>query len=137
MSRSEIVEINEVVLRDGLQNELGFIATDDKIRLADTLSLSGIRRLEVSSFVSPKAIPNLRDATEVFAAITRLPMCATQRLCQICAVRNARWQARSMKSTLSCPSAKSTIWQICESVRAVTGPVRGDYGPYRGQRDFC
>ncbi|MBL4916435.1 hydroxymethylglutaryl-CoA lyase [Szabonella alba] len=70
---AEQVEINEVVLRDGFQNEPGFVATDDKIRLADRLSRSGIRRLEVSSFVSPKAIPNLRDAAEVFDGIERVP----------------------------------------------------------------
>ncbi len=69
----EHVEINEVVLRDGFQNEPVFIPTADKINLADRLSRTGIRRLEVSSFVSPKAIPNLRDAAEVFAAIERLP----------------------------------------------------------------
>lgn len=67
----EQVEINEVVLRDGLQNEPGFIPTRDKIGLADRLSHAGIKRLEVSSFVSPKAIPNLRDAAEVFAGIER------------------------------------------------------------------
>lgn len=69
----EQVEINEVVLRDGFQNEPGFVATSDKIRLADRLSQTGIRRLEVSSFVSPKAIPNLRDAAEVFAGLQRRP----------------------------------------------------------------
>ena len=67
------VEINEVVLRDGLQNEPGFVATEDKIRLADRLSATGVRRIEVSSFVSPKAIPNLRDAADVFHGIERTP----------------------------------------------------------------
>jgi hydroxymethylglutaryl-CoA lyase len=69
----EKVEINEVVLRDGFQNEPDFVQTSDKISLADRLSRTGIRRLEVSSFVSPKAIPNLRDAAEVFAGISRHP----------------------------------------------------------------
>lgn len=63
--------INEVVLRDGLQNEPHFLATDDKIKLADALSETGIARLEVTSFVSPKAIPNLADAAEVMKGITR------------------------------------------------------------------
>jgi hydroxymethylglutaryl-CoA lyase len=70
---AEKVEINEVVLRDGFQNEPDFVATAEKIRLADALSRTGICRLEVSSFVSPKAIPNLRDAAEVFAGLTRVP----------------------------------------------------------------
>lgn len=70
---TEAIEINEVVLRDGLQNESVFVPTADKVNLANRLSRTGIRRLEVSSFVSPKAIPTLRDAAEVFAEIERLP----------------------------------------------------------------
>jgi hydroxymethylglutaryl-CoA lyase len=69
----EQVEINEVVLRDGFQNEPSFVPTAEKISLADRVSRTGIRRIEVSSFVSPKAIPNLRDAAEVFAGIERQP----------------------------------------------------------------
>lgn len=73
MTGDAVVAINEVVMRDGFQNEPGFIATGDKVRLADRLSGTGIKKLEVSSFVSPKAIPNLRDATEVFDRIHRDP----------------------------------------------------------------
>lgn len=65
------VELNEVVLRDGLQNEATHLATDDKIALADALSPLGFARLEVSSFTSPKAIPALADADEVLARIAR------------------------------------------------------------------
>ena len=72
-SMSERVEINEVVLRDGLQNEPSFVPTEDKVRLADRLSATGVRRIEVSSFVSPKAIPNLRDAADVFHGLRRAP----------------------------------------------------------------
>ncbi|KID12342.1 hydroxymethylglutaryl-CoA lyase [Ponticoccus alexandrii] len=72
-AKPEQVEINEVVLRDGLQNEAEFVATEEKIRLADRLSRTGIKRLEVTSFVSPKAIPNLRDAAEVLAGLQRVP----------------------------------------------------------------
>lgn len=71
MTEDKKVQINEVVLRDGLQNEPEFVATSDKIALADLLSATGIRRLETTSFVSQKAIPNLRDASEVFAGIKR------------------------------------------------------------------
>lgn len=74
MSQSkDVVAINEVVLRDGFQNEPAFVATDEKIRLANGLSLTGVRRIEVSSFTSPKAIPNLRDAEDVFRGIDRVP----------------------------------------------------------------
>jgi hydroxymethylglutaryl-CoA lyase len=67
----DLVAINEVVLRDGFQNEPGFVPTDAKIRLANRLSKTGVHRIEVSSFVSPKAIPNLRDAEDVFRGLER------------------------------------------------------------------
>ncbi|MDB5582398.1 MAG: pyruvate carboxyltransferase [Bradyrhizobium sp.] len=61
----------EVAPRDGLQIEPSWVPTDDKVRLIDTLSTLGLSRIEVSSFVSPNAIPALRDADEVFARIGR------------------------------------------------------------------
>ena len=64
---------NEVVLRDGLQNEPAFVPTDAKVALADTLSACGYAKIEVTSFTSPKAIPMLRDAEEVMGRIRRLP----------------------------------------------------------------
>jgi hydroxymethylglutaryl-CoA lyase len=67
------VMIQEVALRDGLQIEARWVETDQKIRLIDSLSAAGFRRIEVSSFVSPKAVPALRDAAEVFAGIDRRP----------------------------------------------------------------
>lgn len=69
---SDIV-IQEVAPRDGLQIEPNWVATDDKIRLVNSLSAIGFERIEVSSFVSVKAVPALRDAAEVFAGIERLP----------------------------------------------------------------
>jgi len=65
--------VQEVALRDGLQMEQVFVPTEEKIRVADALSGAGFSRIEVSSFVSPKAIPALRDAADVFAGITRRP----------------------------------------------------------------
>jgi len=65
--------IQDVALRDGLQIERQWIATSDKIGLIDALTAAGLRRIEVSSFVSPKAVPSLRDAGEVFAGIERCP----------------------------------------------------------------
>jgi hydroxymethylglutaryl-CoA lyase len=62
------VRITDVSPRDGLQNEAGIIPTADKIRLVELLSRTGIDEVEVSSFVSPKWIPQLGDAAEVFAA---------------------------------------------------------------------
>jgi len=65
------VRIREVGPRDGFQNEPEEIATADKVRLIDMLSASGLRRLEVTSFVRPDAIPQLADAEQVLAAVQR------------------------------------------------------------------
>jgi hydroxymethylglutaryl-CoA lyase len=59
--------------RDGLQNESALVATDDKVRYIDLLSKTGLKWIEATSFVSPKAIPQLADATEVFARIRKAP----------------------------------------------------------------
>lgn len=68
---SERVRIYEVGPRDGLQNEKALIATADKIRLIDMLSDCGFARIEATSFVSPRWIPQLADAAEVMAGIRR------------------------------------------------------------------
>jgi len=67
------VTIFEMGARDGLQNEKALIATDDKVRYIDLLSESGLQWIEATSFVSPKAIPQLADAAEVFARIRKAP----------------------------------------------------------------
>ena len=67
------VYINEVAVRDGFQSEPLFVPTDDKIGIVNALSKTGLAKIEVTSFVSPKAIPNLRDAEEVMHRIEREP----------------------------------------------------------------
>ena len=67
------VRIVEVGPRDGLQNESATIATADKIALVDRLSATGLRTIEATSFVSPKWVPQLADAAELFAGIARRP----------------------------------------------------------------
>ncbi len=69
----QAVTVVEVGPRDGLQNEAARISTADKIAFVDRLSLGGLREIEVSAFVSPKWIPQLNDAEDVFAGITRKP----------------------------------------------------------------
>jgi hydroxymethylglutaryl-CoA lyase len=70
---SDHVTLFEMGPRDGLQNEKTSIATADKIRLVNALSECGFRKIEVTSFVSPKWVPQMADATEVMAGITRNP----------------------------------------------------------------
>ncbi|MBS0461160.1 MAG: hydroxymethylglutaryl-CoA lyase [Proteobacteria bacterium] len=65
------VRIVEVGARDGLQNEKTIIAASAKIALIDRLTATGLRTIEATSFVSPKWVPQLADAAEVFAGITR------------------------------------------------------------------
>lgn len=67
------VKVCEVGPRDGLQNERVTISADDKIRYIDLLSESGLRLIEATSFVSPKAIPQLADSSDVFAGIRKRP----------------------------------------------------------------
>jgi len=67
------VSIVEVGPRDGLQNERSPITTADKIAFVDRLSAAGHGVVEVSAFVSPKWVPQMADAAEVFAGIARRP----------------------------------------------------------------
>ena len=70
---AEHVTIFETGPRDGLQNEARAIPAAQKARLVDLLSACGLKKIEVTSFVSPKWIPQLADAAEVMAAIRRKP----------------------------------------------------------------
>jgi hydroxymethylglutaryl-CoA lyase len=63
------VDIREVGPRDGFQNEPEVIATEDKVRLIDALARTGVKRLEVTSFVRADVIPQLADAREVLTGI--------------------------------------------------------------------
>jgi hydroxymethylglutaryl-CoA lyase len=67
------VRIVEVGPRDGLQNESTHIDTADKIAFVNALADSGLQTIEVTSFVSPKAVPQMADAADVMAGIDRRP----------------------------------------------------------------
>ena len=67
------IHLQEVGTRDGLQAESAFVPTEDKIALVDALSEAGLSKIEVTAFVSPKAIPALRDAEQVLREIRRKP----------------------------------------------------------------
>src|SRR6476646_5113194 len=67
------VRVVEVGPRDGLQNEHGTITAADKVAYVDLLSAAGFATIEATSFVSPKAVPQLADAAEVMAGIARRP----------------------------------------------------------------
>lgn len=67
------ITIREVSPRDGLQGEVAEIGTEGKIELVNMLADAGFPRINVTSFVSPKAVPRMADAAEVVAGITRRP----------------------------------------------------------------
>jgi isopropylmalate/homocitrate/citramalate synthase len=70
-SYAERVSIVEVGPRDGLQNESAVVPTPLKVAFVDKLTEAGHQSIEVSAFVSPKWVPQMGDAAEVFAGITR------------------------------------------------------------------
>src|SRR5437763_10761990 len=67
------VRVVEVGPRDGLQNEKALIPTEQKVQFIQMLAAAGLAVVEASSFVSPRAIPQLSDASDVMAGLTRLP----------------------------------------------------------------
>ncbi len=73
MHLPRLVTICEVGPRDGFQIEPEFIPTEQKVEVIDLLSAAGLPRIEVTSFVHPKVVPQTRDAEAVMAAIHRRP----------------------------------------------------------------
>ena len=70
---SDRVTISEVGARDGLQTQPTHVSTADKIRMIDAFTRAGLTRIEASSFVHPKVVPQLADAEAVLSGITRKP----------------------------------------------------------------
>jgi len=75
------VSIYEVSLRDGLQNEKATVPLGDKLRLIDALVAAGLQRIEATSFVSPKWIPQLADADDLARALDARPGVTFSALC--------------------------------------------------------
>ena len=90
------VSIYEVSPRDGLQNESAYVTTDGKRRLVEALVAAGLRRIEISSFVSPRWIPQLADAEELARSLERPPGVTFSAL-----VPNAKGLARARAAGLS------------------------------------
>jgi len=65
--------INDVAVRDGFQIEKAFVPTGTKVEIINQLSRTGLHKIEVTSFVSPRAVPALADADEVLERIERVP----------------------------------------------------------------
>ena len=137
---AERVTIYEVGPRDGLQNEPGFVATETKVALIDLLSDTGLTRIEAASFVSPKWVPQMADAAEVLAGITRRPgvryAALTPNLKGYEGARAARADEVAIfasasegfsKANLNCTIAESLdrFAPVAEAAKADGIPVRG------------
>ncbi|MDR6512218.1 hydroxymethylglutaryl-CoA lyase [Novosphingobium capsulatum] len=90
---TESIEMVEVAPRDGLQNEKTMISTADKIALVERAIAAGARRIEVTSFVNPKAVPQMADAEAVCAGLPR-----RDDVTYIGLVMNARGAARAIET---------------------------------------
>ena len=73
MTLPDRVEIVEVGMRDGLQIESEFVPTETKVDVLNALIDAGVRHFEATSFVSPRAVPQMRDATDVLAQVNKKP----------------------------------------------------------------
>src|SRR3954465_4422522 len=67
------IYVNDVAVRDGFQIEKAFVPTETKVEVVNQLARTGLHKIEVTSFVSPKAVPALADANDVLASIDRVP----------------------------------------------------------------
>jgi hydroxymethylglutaryl-CoA lyase len=136
-SGNDPIRIVEVGPRDGLQNEARIVPTEAKVAFVDALSDTGLREIEVSSFVSPRWIPQLADAEQVFAAIHRAPGLSYMALVpneqgltraeaarvDKVAVFTAASETFSRKNTNA--SIAETLTRFEPVIRRATVPVRG------------
>ena len=150
---TDAVTIFEVGPRDGLQNEAVQIATPDKIKLVDLLSDAGLRRIEVTSFVSARWVPQMADAAAVLGGIQRRNGCAYTALTpnlrgfseaidagvDEVAVFAAASETFSMRN-INCSIAESLkrFLPIMDAAKAADVPVRGYIScvtdcPFEGQ----
>jgi hydroxymethylglutaryl-CoA lyase len=135
-SRVRIVEVGP---RDGLQNEPAFIPTTDKIAFVNRLSEAGHTMIEVSAFVSPKWVPQMADASEVCAGITRRPgvryTALVPNLQGLARAREARvdevavfpaasetFSKRNINQTIN--EALAQAKHVCDEARTMQVPVR-------------
>ena len=134
------ISIHDVVARDGFQIEPSWIPTERKIEIIDLLSQTGVARIEATSFVSPKAVPNLRDAAEVMAGIRRNPA-----VTYVALVPNARGAERALAAdvdevvlvvsaseTHNRANVRRSVAQSFDGFSKVTGVLRGTRTGFSG-----
>ncbi|MEZ5775154.1 MAG: hydroxymethylglutaryl-CoA lyase [Hyphomicrobiaceae bacterium] len=137
---ADFVTIYEMSPRDGLQNEPRLVPAPDKIRLVDLLSAAGFRKIEVTSFVSPRWVPQMADAAEVMAGIARRPGVAYGVLAPNLKGYEAAKAAKadevaifaSASEGFSRANINCTIAESLERFRPVAEAARADAIPLRG-----
>ena len=152
---SDAIEIVEMAPRDGLQNEKAVVPAERKVALIDALSLCGFQRIEATSFVSPKWVPQLADAPDVMGGIARAPGVAygaltpNMRGLEGALAARADWVAvfasaseGFSRANINCSIAESLerFQPVCEVARKRGVPVRGYVScvvacPYDGPTD--
>lgn len=88
MNLPKKVTIREVATRDGIQGEKEFIPTEDKVRIINAIAAAGVTRIEATSFMNPRALPQMADAEEVMARVERRP--GTRYECLIANIKGAQ-----------------------------------------------
>jgi len=139
------VRIVEVGPRDGLQNESARIATPDKIAFVDRLTDAGLPVIEVSAFVSPKWVPQMADAVEVFKGIRRKPgVRYTALVPNLAGLARAREAAvdeiaifAAASETFSRTNINQSIEESLHTYRQVCDAARQDGVPVRGYLSTC
>ncbi len=117
------VRILEVGPRDGLQNVAAPVSTDDKVRLIDALSETGVPAIEATSFVHPKLVPQMADAEEIMRRITRRPEVRYSAL-----VPNEKGARRAIESEvdiINCFVSASESHSQSNSRMSITEALRG------------
>jgi isopropylmalate/homocitrate/citramalate synthase len=139
------VQIVEVGPRDGLQNEGARIATADKIAFVNRLAEAGHAVIEVSAFVSPRWVPQMADAADVFAGITRKPgvryTALVPNLAGLARARDARADEIAIfaaaSETFSKRNINQTIDESLATYKAVADEARASDLRVRGYLSTC
>ena len=126
--------IHEVGLRDGIQMESTFISTENKWRLSRALAEAGLKRIELGSFVSPRAVPQMADAAELFSKAR-----SSRNLSHSALVVNEKGYERALEAgvhsvaavlvpseTLSLRNSRKTVDQALEFVDSLLSRSRKD-----------
>src|SRR5215210_7957454 len=120
MNLPERVLLTDVGPRDGLQSEPTFVPTERKIAIVEALAAAGVPRIEATSFVHPRAVPQMADAEAVLSAIQRRPQVRCSAL-----VPNARAdELNVVTSATETMNQRNLRMTIAESIAATREIVR-------------